>query len=101
MKGPTIWRLSDGRARRTSISPRSTARGTISISMASALARSPGGIRAGAPAQFVLRSMLGVHLVSLWGFWQGLGHGRLSAAYIDRLAQKKCGESAFAWDQGL
>src|SRR5687767_3857681 len=42
MKGPTICRLTDGKARRTCISPRSTARGTISISIASALARSPG-----------------------------------------------------------
>ena len=42
MKGPTIWRLAEGRARRTCISPRSTARGIISISIASALTRSPG-----------------------------------------------------------
>src|SRR3712207_2770483 len=42
MNGSTIWRLTEGKARRTSISPRSTARGTISISIASALARSPG-----------------------------------------------------------
>src|SRR3954452_18950133 len=42
MKGPTIWRLAEGRARRTCISPRSTARGIISISIASALMRSPG-----------------------------------------------------------
>src|SRR5215204_2421432 len=42
MNGPIICRLREGRARRTSISPRSTARGTISVSMASVLARSPG-----------------------------------------------------------
>src|SRR5215207_5958598 len=42
MKGPTIWRLAEGRARRTCISPRSTARGIISISIASALSRAPG-----------------------------------------------------------
>src|SRR5215207_7748576 len=39
------------------------------------------GIRAGAPTQFVLRSMLTVHLVSLWGFWQGLA----TAGYVGRL----------------
>src|SRR6185312_2203927 len=35
MNGPTIWRCDAGSARRTSKPPRSTARGTISVSMAS------------------------------------------------------------------
>src|SRR4051812_45836051 len=41
MNGPTICRLVDGRARRTVISPRSTARGTIRVSIAPTDARSP------------------------------------------------------------
>src|SRR4051794_30429982 len=42
MKGPTIWRCGDGRARRTSNPPRSRARGTTTVSMASQASRSPG-----------------------------------------------------------
>ena len=41
MNGPTIWRFVLGNARRTVISPRSTARGTISVSIASPEAASP------------------------------------------------------------
>src|SRR3954451_377887 len=42
MKGPTICRRADGRARRTSNPPRSRARGTITISIASQARLSPG-----------------------------------------------------------
>src|SRR3954467_10993115 len=41
MNGPTICRLVEGRARRTVISPRATARGTVSVSIASVDVRSP------------------------------------------------------------
>src|SRR4051812_17919740 len=42
MKGPTICRRAEGRARRTSNPPRSRARGTITISIASQARLSPG-----------------------------------------------------------
>src|SRR5215212_6559588 len=42
MKWPTIWRRAEGRARRTSNPPRSRARGTITVSIASQAKASPG-----------------------------------------------------------
>src|SRR4051812_5599196 len=42
MNGPTICRRGEGRARRTSKPPRSRARGTITVSIASQASRSPG-----------------------------------------------------------
>src|SRR3954453_23087625 len=42
MKGPTICRRAEGRARRTSKPPRSRARGTITVSIASQARLSPG-----------------------------------------------------------
>ena len=42
MKGPTICRCVDGSARRTSKLPRSRARGTITVSIASQASLSPG-----------------------------------------------------------
>src|SRR4051812_25455140 len=42
MKGPTIWRRFEGRARRTSNPPRSRARGMMTVSIASQPKRSPG-----------------------------------------------------------
>src|SRR5215207_9820641 len=52
MKGPTICRRAEGRARRTSKPPRSRARGMITISIASQASRSP-GLGSGAGCQLM------------------------------------------------
>src|SRR5579871_3400298 len=73
MKGPTMRRLTCGSARRTAKPPRSTLRGTMTRSMASAAAASPGA--GSATGEKLIRASRGFPSLHV----ERLGAGRLAA----------------------